>query len=100
MVFDRYVLAIDVAGFAEALIESGHQKCVGIARPAAHNPDDGYRRLLPTRRERPSGCRANKTFDEIASSHCLPHAWVLRRLWARLQQGFATGEMGSDRHFA
>ena len=31
MVFDRYVLAIDVAGFAEALIESGRIARLGIA---------------------------------------------------------------------
>jgi hypothetical protein len=30
MVFDRYVSAIDVAGFAEPLIESGHITRVGI----------------------------------------------------------------------
>ena len=28
------------------------------------------------------------------------HGWVLRRLWLRLQQGFATHGMGSGRHFA
>ena len=38
------------------------------------------RRLLRTRRERPSGYRTNCHFDEIASSHRLPQGLGLRQL--------------------
>jgi hypothetical protein len=52
--------------------------------------------LLRVRGERPKGSRTSNNFDEIAASHCLP----LKRLrttltMMQLQQGFATGEMGS-----
>jgi hypothetical protein len=42
-------LAINVAGFAEAVIESGHKTRVGIARPAANDADDRKRGLLSAR---------------------------------------------------
>jgi hypothetical protein len=54
-VFDRHILTFDVPGFVEALMEWCH-RIGGLAwRPAAEKPDHGHRRLLCTRRERPSG---------------------------------------------
>jgi hypothetical protein len=41
----------------------------------------------------------NSNNDEIASSHCLPKAGTTPN-GTRLQQGFATGEMGLNGHFA
>jgi len=44
------------------------------------------RRLLCARRERPSGYRTNNSFDEIASSHCLPQG---------LGQGIVAGQLSA-----
>jgi hypothetical protein len=47
----------------------------------------------------PSSRRTNNYFDEITPSHCLPPGLRTTPTMG-LQQGFATGGMGSDRHFA
>jgi hypothetical protein len=44
--------------------------------------------------------RTSNSFDEIASSHRLPQGLGPRQLHRRLQQGFATGEMGLRGQFA
>src|SRR6516165_348125 len=56
-------------------------------------------RLLRVRGERPSSRRTNNYFDEITPSHCLPPGLRTTPTMG-LQQGFATGGMGSDRHVA
>jgi hypothetical protein len=57
--------------------------------------------LLRTRRERPQCRQSRDSFNEDASSHCLPPSSGLRRLtMVQLQQGSAAGGMGSDCHFA
>src|ERR1700720_275111 len=56
--------------------------------------------LLRSKRERPSGsCSCNRC-DEFASLHCSlkPRLQCLKT--ARLQQGFATSEMGCNNQFA
>jgi hypothetical protein len=56
-VLDRYVLALNIAGFLQALAKRGEIICSGVARgPAAEVPDHRHGRLLRPRRERP-GCR-------------------------------------------
>src|SRR5262249_39887016 len=61
-----YVLALDVAGFVEALAERGGKGWIG--RSGIDESDDRYRRLLRPRRERPH-CRAAEKGDEIATPH-------------------------------
>jgi hypothetical protein len=58
IVLDQHVLALDVAGFVEALAERSDIARRGISRPTADKADDRHRRLLCTRRERPRGRRA------------------------------------------
>src|SRR5262249_17833828 len=65
-VFDRCVAALDVAGFAQALVECAYIALPTVGRFAAEEPDhrDG---LLRTRCERPRGCRAAEKRDELAT---------------------------------
>src|SRR5262249_21219121 len=66
MVLHRYVLALHVAGFIEALAERGGKgriRCSGIGES-----DHRHRRLLRARRERPR-CRAAEQREEGASPH-------------------------------
>jgi hypothetical protein len=58
VVLNRYVLALDVAGFVEAFTERGDIAIGGISRPNVDETDDRYRGLLRDRRERPSGSAA------------------------------------------
>jgi hypothetical protein len=44
---------------------------------------------------RPKSGQTGNDFDEIAPSHRLPQGLGPRQSHQRLQQGFATGEMGS-----
>src|SRR5262245_1972836 len=68
MVLHRYVLALEVAGFVEALAERGGKgriRCSGIGES-----DDRRRWLLRTRRERPRRRTAAEKRDEVATFHC------------------------------
>ena len=57
-ILDRHILALDVAGFTNALPECGQIVCTIGRRRAAEEPDHRHRRLLRARRERPRGCCA------------------------------------------
>src|SRR5262245_3261244 len=69
MVLHHHVLALDMAGFVEALAERSDIARGGISRPTTDKPDDRHRRLLRARRERPCGGRATEQRDEITSPH-------------------------------
>jgi hypothetical protein len=58
VVLHRHILALDVAGFVEALAERGGKGRIG--RSGIDESDDGHRRLLRPRRERPGGRGAAK----------------------------------------
>src|SRR5262249_5941615 len=66
MVLHRYVLALYVARFAEALTKRGCMTCGTIKRSTADKADHQSRRLLRPRRERPRGRRAAEQRDELA----------------------------------
>src|SRR6516164_9323059 len=70
MVFDRHVLTLDITCFAEGVAERGHIACHRIGRPEVYEPDDGHRRLLRARRERPRR-RAAEPGDERAPFHSI-----------------------------
>jgi hypothetical protein len=53
VVLNHYVLALDVAGFAEAFAERSSLAHGGLGRPAGDEAHDRHRRLLRARRERP-----------------------------------------------
>ena len=78
-VFDGDVLALDVAGFFQALSECGRDVRIRIRRASMHEPDNRHRRLLCVRRERPCRHRAAEQRDEgtsvrLVELHPLPLA--------------------------
>jgi hypothetical protein len=56
VVLDNHVLALDVAGFAEAFRERGCMARRTLERSTADEADDRHRWLLRARRERPRCC--------------------------------------------
>src|SRR5262245_25462625 len=73
MVLHSYVLALEVAGFVEALTERCSKGRIG--RSGIDKSDHRHGRLLRIRPERPRGHRAAEQRDELASSevqHGLP----------------------------
>src|SRR5262249_17236825 len=68
-IFDRHVLALDIAGVLEALAECAHTVRKRVRRCTAEEPDHRHGRLLCARRERPRGCRAAEQRDEFAPLH-------------------------------
>src|SRR6478752_6244481 len=73
-VFDRQILSLDIAGFAQSLAERDHKQCRRRAgRPAVEDADHRHRLLLRARSERPCRHHAGEKKYEIAS----PHAWPL-----------------------
>src|SRR5262245_49878960 len=74
MVLHRYVLALYVARFAEALTKRGCMTCGTIKRSAADKADHQSRRLLRARRKRPRDSRAADQRDELAAFHARAHS--------------------------
>src|SRR6516165_5979508 len=67
-VFDRHIMALDIAGFLQALEKrNGEVLEVIISGPGAEIPDYRQRWLLRPRRERPSRCAAQSR-DELPPS--------------------------------
>src|SRR5262249_31903487 len=55
-ILERHILALDVAGFTNALLECGQKACTIGRRPRTEEePDYRHRRLLRAHRERPGG---------------------------------------------
>src|SRR5262245_56308312 len=70
-IFYRQILALDIAGFLQALTESTQAVFVQVRRIAAQKSDHGHHRLLRTRCERPRcRCAAEKR-DELAPHHSI-----------------------------
>src|SRR5262245_41966688 len=74
-IFDRKVLALDVAGLTQALVERSRKVRPPRDRCRHEKPDHRHRPLLPSRRERPRSCAAERR-HELAPFHC-PIAPVL-----------------------
>ena len=71
-VFDGDVLALDVAGFVQALSEAGQTVSgIGRRRPLTEISDHRHR-LLRTRHQPPCAHCAGKGNNEMASSHAHP----------------------------
>ena len=70
-IFDRYILALDIAGFLQTLTECVHLGRVAVRRCAIEKSDHRERLLLRTHREWPCRHAAEKR-DEIASLHVPP----------------------------
>src|SRR5262245_16205025 len=66
-VFDPHILAFDIAGAFKALAKRAQTVRHPVRRSGLEIPDDGHRRLLRARRERPRGSRAAEQRDEVAA---------------------------------
>src|SRR5262249_48152336 len=75
-IFDRYVAALDVADFAQALLESAYIVRPEVGRSVAKEPNHWHRRLLRARRERPRSRSAAEQRDELASLHLRGHSTI------------------------
>src|SRR5262249_18060028 len=67
-VFDRHILAFDIARFLQALVERRDLLAQRSGRRGIE--EAGHRHLLCACRERP-GCRAAEKRDELAPSHSM-----------------------------
>src|SRR5262245_48383478 len=75
-VFDRDVLALDIAGLFQASTERGQEMWVRTGRLGAEPSDHRHRRLLRPRRERPCGSCPAEQRDERAAFHVwMAPAW-------------------------
>src|SRR5262249_15677659 len=63
--------ALDIAGFAQALVERAQLACPPVGRCAAKKTDHRHRALLRARRQRPRGHRAAEQGEERASLHSI-----------------------------
>jgi hypothetical protein len=68
-VFDKHVMAFDIAGLAEALPKGSSGTRIFPGRSAIEKSDHRQCRLLRTRRERPHRCGAADERDEFATPH-------------------------------
>src|SRR5262249_47308363 len=68
-IFDRKVLALDVAGLTQALVERSHKVRPPRDRCGHEKPDHRHRPLLRARRERPGNCCSANKRDELAPPH-------------------------------
>src|SRR5262245_2337638 len=66
-VFDRDVLAFDIAGFLQTLTERGRHGPIPVGRGAVEKPNHRHRCLLRTRGHRPRRGRAAEQRDELAA---------------------------------
>src|SRR5262245_48606463 len=73
-IFDRDILALDIAGFIQALTERGREGHIARSCRAVEKPDHRHRRLLRARRERPRRRRAAEKRDELAAPHLGGHS--------------------------
>src|SRR5262249_58878888 len=69
-VFDRHILAFDIARFLQTLVERRDLLAQRSGRCGIEEAGHRHRRLLRTRRERPSDRRAADYQDELAPFHC------------------------------
>jgi hypothetical protein len=85
-IFDRHILALDVARFIQALPEGDHPRFgFGFRQSGSDHADHRHRRLLRPRRERPRGRHAADERDELAPSpveHGASRALGDRKDWA------------------
>src|SRR5262249_30159889 len=71
MVFDRDILLLIVAHFAQPLPKGGCIGRHGIGGPHVDKCDCGWHRLRRSRRNRPSSCRAAEQCHDLAPPHSI-----------------------------
>jgi hypothetical protein len=98
-VFDRHVLARDIAGLFQALTKAAQAIRDHLSRSVVEESDHRHRRLLRARRERPRG-RAAEQRDELAPSHCLPQDRDQPHSTYAIKAGFCDQRYGRKCQFA
>src|SRR5215475_14072979 len=73
-ILDHDILALDVAGFANALPECGKVACTISKRRAAEESNHRHRRLLRAHRERPRSRSAAEQRDKRAALYLRSHS--------------------------
>src|SRR5262245_10254429 len=68
MVFDRHILALDIAGLAQTVTERGCVRRECLRGPRVEEPDHRHRRLLRAYAERPRCRRAAKCSQKSSPS--------------------------------
>jgi hypothetical protein len=68
-ILDRRILALDIAGFAQAPTESGYAGGECYSRPTVEETDHRHRWLLRARRERPCRDSATEQTKKFAPLH-------------------------------
>jgi hypothetical protein len=68
-VFDRHVLALDIAAVFQALAKCAQLVRYCMGRPGVEISDHGHRQLLRARCQGPRSCCAAEQRDEFASFH-------------------------------
>src|SRR6516162_9837765 len=87
-ILDRHILALDVAGFTNALPECGQILCTIGRRRAAEEPDHRHCPLRASR-ERPRDSNAAEQRDELAAFHVwMAPAWQ-EIIWRAAQRSLA-----------
>src|SRR5262249_22877935 len=101
VVLNHYVLALDVAGFAEGFAERNRLAHGCLGRPALDEAHNRHRRLLSARREWPHRRRATERDYELSPSNVDCHVTlpkgVMQRsgryhTWTCCAAGFQTGQ--------
>src|SRR6266536_1721836 len=67
-VYDRYIVALDIANFAQTVAERSHERSFGVRRPGAEETNYRHWRLLRLCGERPCH-RAGQTRNEFPPTH-------------------------------
>src|SRR5262249_18016411 len=93
-VFDRYILALDIAGVLEALTESAQTIHARVERIGIEASDHRHGRLLRTRGEWPRRRRTTEQRYELAA-FCVEHGLPSRNPLCQLTAG--SGCLGSAR---
>jgi len=68
-IFDRHVLALDIAGFVQPPAERGHKRCIRAGCRATEVADHRHRLLLRTRGARPRDSGPGTCDQEFAPVH-------------------------------
>src|ERR1700730_7688333 len=78
-VLDRYILSLDVAGFAHSLVECGDKRCKRAGRGETQEANYRHRLLLSCSREWPGESCDGQQDQEGAPVHSMPHRRVSYR---------------------
>ena len=86
-VLDRHILSVDKSSLFQAASERGDDGIVTSSRRVPEEPDHRHRRLLRSRRERPSEARTTERGYKLASVDADSHLPQPQQAHARYERG-------------